>query len=395
MMAFARLLARLLKDEQVGKLIVPIIPDEARTFGLEPLFRQCGIYSHKGQLYEPVDRDTLLYYREAKDGQILEEGITEAGSMSSFIAAGTAYATHGVNMIPFFVFYSMFGFQRIGDLIWAAAEMRSKGFLIGGTAGKTTISGEGLQHQDGHSHLLASTIPTLRAYDPAFAYELGVIIQDGIRRMYEESETGFWYLTIYNENYQQPPMPEGVEDGILKGLYCYRSSGLGQKAKATAQLFGSGSILRETLRAADILGEKYGIAADVFSVTSYNELRRQCLEAQRWNMLHPDQEPRKSHLQEVVDGRTGPFIAASDYIKAVPDQITGWVPGGLVTLGTDGFGRSETRASLRRHFEVDAEHIVVATMYALVRSGDLQPGCVKQAIEDMGIDPDGTDPMYA
>ena len=395
MMAFARLFAKLLKDKEIGQLIVPIIPDESRTFGLEPLFRQCGIYSSKGQLYEPVDRDTLLYYREATDGQILEEGITEAGSMSSFIAAGTAYATHGVNTIPFFIYYSMFGFQRIGDLIWAAAEMRTKGFMMGGTAGRTTINGEGLQHEDGHSLLLASSYPSIRAYDPAFAYEMSVIIREGIRYMYEAQETGFYYLTIYNENYAQPPMPKGVEDGILKGLYKFRASTLEAKPGRKVHLLGSGTILREALRAATILAEKYGISADVWSATSYNELRRDCLQVERWNMLHPDEQPRKSYLQQVLETETGPFIASSDYMKAVPDQVAKWVPGGLTTLGTDGFGRSESRDALRRHFEVDAEHIVVATLWALARRGELEYAAVRQAIQEQGVDSETIDPMLA
>jgi len=395
MMAFARLFAKLIKDKDIGKYIVPIIPDEARTFGLEPLFRQAGIYSSKGQLYEPVDRDTLLYYRESKDGQILEEGITEAGSMASFIAAGTAYATHGINMIPFFIYYSMFGFQRIGDLIWAAAEMRTRGFMMGGTAGRTTINGEGLQHEDGHSHLLASAYPTVRAYDPAFAFELAVIIRDGLRYMFEEQNTGFYYLTIYNENYPQPPMPQGVEEGILKGLYKFRASPIEGRKGRQVQLLGSGTILREVLRAADILAEKYGIAADVWSATSYNELRRDCLQVERWNMLHPGEPPRKSYLEQVLENVSGPFVASSDYMKAVPDQIAKWVPGGLITLGTDGFGRSETRQALRRHFEVDAEHVVVAALTALARRGELEFGEVQRAIRDLGLHPAAIDPMDA
>jgi pyruvate dehydrogenase E1 component len=395
MMAFARMFSKLLKEKDLGKLVVPIIPDEARTFGLEPLFRQAGIYSSKGQLYEPVDRDTLLYYRESKDGQILEEGITEAGSMCSFIAAGTAYATHGINTIPFFIYYSMFGFQRIGDLIWAAAEMRTKGFMMGGTAGRTTINGEGLQHEDGHSHLLASAYPTVRAYDPAFAYELAVIIREGIRYMYEAQGTGFYYLTIYNENYAQPPMPQGVQEGILKGLYKFRASSLEPEGGRKVHLFGSGTILREALRAAGILAEKYGIAADVWSATSYNELRRECLQVERWNLLHPGEPSRRSHLQQVLESESGPFVASSDYMKAVPDQVSKWVPGGLITLGTDGFGRSESRAALRRHFEVDAEHIVVAALTALAKRGEVETGTVQQAIKDFGINPEAVDPMMA
>ena len=395
MMAFARMLAKLLKDKNVGNLIVPIIPDEARTFGLEPLFRQCGIYAHKGQLYEPVDRDTLLYYREARNGQILEEGITEAGSMASFIAAGTAYTTHGINTIPFMVYYSMFGFQRIGDLIWAAAEMRTRGFMMGGTAGRTTLAGEGLQHQDGHTHLLMSVVPTVRCYDPAFAYELAVIIRDGIRRMYIECDDGFYYLTICNENYPQPRMPDGVEDSIIKGLYCCHRSESKVDGAPKVHLFGSGTILREALRAREILEERYGVTADVWSATSYNQLRRNCLEIERWNMLHPGQPPRRSYLAEVLENETGTFVAASDYVKSVPDQIAKWVPGGLVTLGTDGFGRSENRPTLRRHFEVGAEHITVAALYALADKSKIDGSAVSRAIADLKVDPDLTDPMYA
>ena len=393
MMAFARLLAKLVRDKDLGRLVVPIIPDEARTFGLEALFRQCGIYASTGQLYEPVDRDTLLYYREARDGQILEEGITEAGSMASFIAAGTAYATHGVNTIPFFVYYSMFGYQRMGDLVWAAGDMRVKGFMMGGTAGRTTLAGEGLQHQDGHSQLLASAIPTLRPYDPAFAYELAVIVQEGIRRMYEARQDEFYYLTIYNENYHQPKMPEGVREGILRGLYLYRRSVVQSDAKV--HLFGSGPILREALRAADILADRYGIAADVWSATSYNLLRRECLATERWNRLHPDQTRRTSYLEDLLAGDSTPVVAASDYMKIVPDQIARWVPGGLTPLGTDGFGRSEDRPSLRRHFEVDAEHIAVAALSVLADRGVVERQAVRQAIADLGVDPEATDPVQA
>jgi len=393
MMAFARLLAKLVRDKDLGRLVVPIIPDEARTFGLEALFRQCGIYASTGQLYEPVDRDTLLYYREARDGQILEEGITEAGSMASFIAAGTAYATHGVNTIPFFVYYSMFGYQRMGDLVWAAGDMRVKGFMMGGTAGRTTLAGEGLQHQDGHSQLLASAIPTLRPYDPAFAYELAVIVQEGIRRMYEARQDEFYYLTIYNENYHQPKMPEGAREGILNGLYLYRRSVVQSDAKV--HLFGSGPILREALRAADILADRYGIAADVWSATSYNLLRRECLATERWNRLHPDQTRRTSYLEDLLAGDSTPVVAASDYMKIVPDQIARWVPGGLTPLGTDGFGRSEDRPSLRRHFEVGAEHIAVAALSVLADRGVVERQAVRQAIADLGVDPEANDPARA
>jgi pyruvate dehydrogenase E1 component len=390
-MAFVRLLGHLLRDKQIGRRIVPIIPDEARTFGMDSLFREIGIYSPKGQLYEPVDRQSLLYYHEAKDGQILEEGITEAGSMSSFIAAGTAYSGHGVNMIPLFIYYSMFGFQRIGDLMWLAGDIKAKGFLLGATAGRTTLNGEGLQHEDGHSHLLASTIPNLLTYDPAFAYEIAVIIQDGLRRMYQEGEELFYYLTLYNENYSMPPMPEGVEDGILKGLYRFKAGPA--KKKHRAQLLGSGPILRLVLAAQEILADRYNVSADVWSVTSYKQLRTDALRVRRWNMLHPTSAPRRSYVESAFDGQPGPFVAVSDYMKIVPDQIAPWVPGGLMTLGTDGFGRSDTRENLRRFFEVDTESTVVATLYALAEKGEVERQVVAQAIQDLGIDPEKSFPV--
>jgi pyruvate dehydrogenase E1 component len=393
-MAFVRMFGKLLKNETLGKLLVPIIPDEARTFGMEALFRSVGIYSHCGQRYEPVDSDTLLYYKEAKDGQILEEGINEAGAMASFIAAGTAYATHGVNTIPFFIYYSMFGFQRIGDLIWAAADSRTRGFLLGGTAGRTTLNGEGLQHQDGHSHLLAATVPSLLTYDPAFGYETAVIVQDGIRRMYQEQEEIFYYITLSNENYQQPDMPEGVRDGILKGMYRYRVVDV-DGADARVQLFGSGPILREALRAQDMLAEKYGVASDVWSVTSYKELRRESLAVDRWNRVHPGTKPRTSYLQDTLKSVEGPFVAVSDYMKLVPEQIASWVPGGLTTLGTDGFGRSETREALRRHFEIDAELVVLASLTALRDKGMVEKNVVENAVKELGIDPEKVDPVTA
>lgn len=390
-MAFVRLLGHLLRDKQIGRRIVPIIPDEARTFGMDALFREIGIYSPKGQLYEPVDRQSLLYYHEAKDGQILEEGITEAGSMSSFIAAGTAYSGHGVNMIPLFIYYSMFGFQRIGDLMWLAGDVKAKGFLLGATAGRTTLNGEGLQHEDGHSHLLASTIPNLLTYDPAFAYEIAVIIQEGLRRMYQEGEELFYYLTLYNENYAMPPMPEGVEEGILKGLYRYKTGPA--KRKHRVQLLGSGPILRLVLAAQEILAERYDVSADVWSVTSYKLLRTDALRARRWNMLHPTRTPRKSYVETRFESEPGPFVAVSDYMKMVPDQIAPWVPGGLMTLGTDGYGRSDTRENLRRFFEVDAESTVVATLYALAEKRELDRKVVAQAIKDLGIDPEKAFPV--
>jgi pyruvate dehydrogenase E1 component len=393
-MVFVEVLKRLLGDKELGRWVVPIIPDEARTFGMEGMFTQYGIYASAGQLYEPVDSKTLSAYREAKNGQILEEGITEAGSVSSFIAAGTAYATHGIPTIPFFIYYSMFGFQRVGDLVWAAGDMRVRGFLLGGTAGRTTLMGEGLQHQDGHSHLLASTVPNVVAYDPAYAYELAVIIQDGIRRMYESGESVFYYITLYNENYPMAAMPEGATEGILKGMYRFRPAKA--QAKGTKiHLLGSGPILREVLQAQEILGEKYGVAADVWSVTSYKELRREALEAERWNRLHPTEKPRMSYVEKLLGQEKGIFIAASDYMKSLPEMITRWVPGGLVPLGTDGFGRSENRPSLRRFFEVDAECVALAALEQLARRGEIKPERVQKAIKELDIDPEKADPVRA
>jgi pyruvate dehydrogenase E1 component len=384
----------LLKHPEIGRHIVPIIPDEARTFGMDPLFKPYGIYSSVGQLYEPVDSKFQASYREAKDGQILEEGITEAGSMCSFIAAGTSYATHGVPMIPFFIYYSMFGFQRIGDLAWAAGDMRCRGFMLGATAGRTTLNGEGLQHQDGHSHVLAATIPNLLAYDPAFAYEIAVIVQDGIRRMYEQGEDVFYYLTLYNENYAMPPMPEGAADGILKGMYKFKPASI--KSKLTkVHLLGSGVILNQCLRAQELLAENYGVAADVWSVTSYKELRRDALACERWNLLHPAEKRRKSYLEELLANEKGVYVAASDYMKALPELIDKWVPGGLDAMGTDGFGRSDDRADLRRHFEVDAECITLAALARLMRQGELNPAEVSKAVKDLGIDPEKADPVRA
>ncbi|MGC2183382.1 MAG: pyruvate dehydrogenase (acetyl-transferring), homodimeric type [Terriglobales bacterium] len=392
-MVFVRLLGKLLRDPEIGKLIVPIIPDEARTFGMEALFRQVGIYSSVGQLYEPVDMDTLLYYKEAKDGQILEEGITEAGSICSFIAAGTAYANHGINTIPFFIYYSMFGFQRIGDLIWAAADMRTRGFLIGGTAGRTTLAGEGLQHQDGHSHVLALAVPNLLAYDPAFAYEIGVIIQDGIKRMYVDQESIFYYLTVTNEPLPMPAMPEGkdVREGILKGIYRFRTS-TRKDAKLRAQLFGSGTIMYEVLKAQQILEEKYGVAADVWSVTSYKQLYRDGNDCERWNMLHPGATPRVPFVRQALKDAPGVLVAASDYMKVLPESIAQWLPRPLVALGTDGFGRSESRVALRDFFEVDAKHIVLATLTALAREKQVKPDLLQQAVKDLGINPEKANP---
>jgi pyruvate dehydrogenase E1 component len=390
--AFVSILKSLMKDPVTGKLVVPIIPDEARTFGMESLFREYGIYASQGQRYKPVDSNVLLYYKEAQNGQVLEEGITEAGSMASFTAAGTAYANHGVPMIPFFTYYSMFGFQRVGDLIWAFADLRGKGFLMGGTAGRSTLLGEGLQHQDGHSPILASTVPTCAIYDPAYAYELAVIIQDGIRRMYQEMEDRFYYITIYNENYVQPPMPEGdgIREGILRGIYKYRAAADGP---AAVQLFGSGSILNEALRAQQILAERYQIPADVWSVTSYNELRREALATERWNRLHPSQESKTPYIVKALEGASGPIVASSDYMKAVPDQLAPWIQTGrLTSLGTDGFGRSENREHLRHFFEISAEAIAQAALSALARSGAITAMRAEVAIAELGFHPEKADP---
>ncbi len=394
-MAFVRMLTQLLKHKDIGDQIVPIVPDEARTFGMESLFRQYGIYAHRGQLYEPVDSNTFLYYREVKDGQLLEEGITEAGSMSSFTAAGTAYATHGVDMIPFFIFYSMFGFQRVGDLIWAFGDLRGRGFLLGATSGRTTLNGEGLQHEDGHSHVLASTVPNLLTYDPTYAYEIAVIIQAGLKRMYHDREDIFYYITLGNENYPMAKMPQGCESGILKGLYKFLEKKKTAKHKDfhKAHIFGSGSILREALRAQEILEKKYKILADVWSATSYKELRRNALEVERWNLLHPTKKPKKAYISQLLEKEEGPFVAVSDYMKIVPEQVNRWVPGGLYSLGTDGFGRSDTRESLRRFFEVDAECICVAVLNQLSQQGKVKPDVVKKAIDELGIDAEKVDPV--
>jgi pyruvate dehydrogenase E1 component len=393
------LMASLLKDKRVGKYIVPIVPDESRTFGMDPLFKQCGIYAHTGQLYEPVDSDQLLYYREAKDGQILEEGITEAGSIASFIAAGTAYASHGVPMIPMFIYYSMFGFQRIGDQIWLAGDIRARGFLLGGTAGRTTLNGEGLQHQDGHSQLFATAYPTVKAYDPAFVYEATVIMLDGMHRMFAKGEDWIYYLTVYNENYEMPPMPPGCEAGILKGMYRLRDvPAKGRPVAASlppVNLFGSGAILREVIRGAELLAEKWGVASTVWSVTSWKELRREAQECRRWNMLHPEAAPRRSYLETCLGEADGVFVAASDHVRAVPEQLDPWVPGGLFALGTDGFGRSELRSRLRRHFEVDGECVAIAALSRLAATGAIGSHVVTEAIRTLGVDPDKIDAASA
>ena len=391
-MAFVRLLARLMRDKNVGRYVVPIVPDEARTFGMEALFRQFGIYAHSGQLYEPVDSEMVLYYREATDGQILEEGITEAGSMASLIAAGTAHSSHGVSMVPFFVYYSMFGLQRIGDLVWAAGDMRCRGFLMGGTAGRTTLAGEGLQHQDGNSHLLALTVPNLRAYDPAYAYEMSVIVLDGLRRMYYDEEDIFYYITLMNENYDMPILPMGSTEGICRGVYKLSERKAG-KGKTWVQLFGSGAILRESLRAQDILEAKFGVSSNVYSVTSYKELLRDAEDCQRYNRLHPDAEPRRAFVQQTLDGSHGPVVAASDYVRALPLSIAAWIERPYAVLGTDGFGRSEARKELRRFFEVDAEHIALAALDELARSGEYPKAKLAEAITTLGIDPEKPNPV--
>ncbi len=389
--ALVAVIKTLLKDPATSKLIVPIIPDEARTFGMESLFRQVGIYASQGQLYKPVDSDMFLYYKESKDGQILEEGITEMGSMASFMAAGTSYANYGVPMIPFYTYYSMFGFQRVGDNVWAFADSRGKGFLMGGTAGRTTLLGEGLQHQDGHSHILFSVVPTCLTYDPAYAYELTIIIREGIRRMYENNEDVFYYITVYNENYVQPEAPQipGIEEGILRGIYRLKPAAEG---KAAAHLWGSGPMLNEALRAQEILATKYGVQTDVWSVTSYNELRKDALEVERWNRLHPDQAPRRPYIQQVLDGHDGPIIASSEYMKALVDQMSPWLPGRLETLGTDGFGRSENREYLRRFFEIDAEHIAGAALSKLARWNRFDGARAAAALLELGLDPELTNP---
>ncbi|HEY3293940.1 MAG TPA: pyruvate dehydrogenase (acetyl-transferring), homodimeric type [bacterium] len=393
-MVMVRIIAKLLRDPKLGKLIAPIVPDEARTFGMESLFRQFGIYSHMGQLYQPVDAENLLYYREATDGQILEEGITEAGAMSAFIAAGTSYANHGLPVIPFFLLYSMFGPQRIGDLLWAAGDIRTRGFLIGATAGRTTLAGEGLQHQDGHSHLLVYPHPTLLAYDPAYAYELAVIIRDGMKRMYTDQESLFYYITVMNENYAQPAMPDGSEEGILRGAYRLRGP-LEPNAKPDLHLLGSGTILNEVVHAQEMLAEKYGVSADVWSVTSYKSLYYDAMSADRWNMLHPSDKPRVPYVSGLFAGSTQPFVAASDYVKALPDSISAYLPGPLHSLGTDGFGRSDGRDSLRAFFEVDRRYVTYAALYQLFRAGKLKANVLAQAIKDLQIDPEKEEPVKA
>jgi pyruvate dehydrogenase E1 component len=393
-MAFVRILNVLVKDKNIGKRVVPIVADESRTFGMEGMFRQLGIWSSTGQLYTPQDADQLMYYKEDKNGQILQEGINEAGAMSSWIAAASAYSTHGVQMIPFYIFYSMFGFQRVGDLAWAAGDMRCRGFLLGGTAGRTTLNGEGLQHEDGHSHLIASTIPNCISYDPTFAYELAVIIQDGLRRMCEVQEDIYYYITVMNENYPHPEMPAGAEDGILKGMYLFREGGVSDMKddRLRVQLLGSGTILREVIAAAEILDKEYGVTADIWSVTSFNELRREALDAGRWNLLHPAEPARLSYVGTCLKDRPGPVVAATDYMKVFADQIREFVPARYKVLGTDGFGRSDTRPRLRRFFEVDRYYVTLAALTALAEEGGITAGVVEQAIAKFGIDPDKPNP---
>jgi len=392
-MAMVRLIRKLLRDKKIGHRVVPIIPDEARTFGMESLFPDFKIYAARGQLYEPVDAKHLLAYREAQSGQILEEGITEAGSMGSFTAAGTSYATHGEPMIPFFIFYSMFGFQRVGDFIWSFGDQRGRGFLLGATYGRTTLSGEGLQHQDGHSLLLASTNPACLAYDPAFAFEVAMIVRDGIKRMFEDGDDIFYYLTLYNEPSAQPAMPDGAADGIVKGLYLFKKAPNDRKHKA--QIFGSGTLMHEALKAQEQLAEQHDVSADVWSATSYQQLRIDGLETERWNRLHPEEPRRQPFIAQCLEQADGPVIAVSDSMKAVPDQIARWVPAPFVPLGTDGFGRSDTREALRRHFEIDADHIVVGTLAALAEFGDVKPEAVTDAIKRYKIDPDRVPPYFA
>jgi pyruvate dehydrogenase E1 component len=388
-MAFVRMLGTLVKDKNIGKQIVPIVPDESRTFGMEGMFRQLGIFSQVGQLYTPQDADQLMFYKESETGQILQEGINEAGGMADWIAAATAYANHGVAMIPFYIYYSMFGFQRIGDLAWAAGDLRSRGFLVGGTAGRTTLNGEGLQHQDGHSHLQAAMIPNCVSYDPTFAYELAVIVQDGMRRMYENHEDVFYYLTVMNENYAHPAMPQGAEEGIIKGMYKFSTSKA--KAKAKVQLLGSGTILREVIAAAELLEKDFGVAADVWSVTSFNELRREGIDSERWNMLHPEDKARTSYVEQCLDAKA-PVIAATDYIRAYADQIRPFVKARYRTLGTDGFGRSDFRRKLRQFFEVDRYYVAVAALKALADEGTIEASVVSKAIKQYKINPDKPNP---
>jgi pyruvate dehydrogenase E1 component len=394
-MAFVRILNTLLRDKNIGKRVVPIVPDESRTFGMEGMFRQYGIFSQVGQLYRPQDADQLMYYKEDKSGQMLQEGINEAGAMSSWMAAATSYSTSNLPMIPFYIYYSMFGFQRFGDLAWAAGDMRARGFLLGGTAGRTTLNGEGLQHEDGHSHVLASTIPNCVTYDPTWAYEVAVIIQDGLRRMFADQEDVWYYVTLMNENYEHPDMPEGAEEGIRKGLYLFRKGPARRGKRPRVQLLGSGTILREVIAGADLLADDFGVTADIWSAPSFNELRREGLRTERWNRLHPTEKPRRSYVETCLAGQTGPVIAATDYIKAYADQIRPFVPGRYTVLGTDGFGRSDYRRALRSFFEVDRHHVAVAALHSLALEGAVPASKVADAIKRYGIDPETPDPSVS
>jgi len=392
-MAFVRILTGLTKDKEIGHRVVPIVPDEARTFGMEGMFRQLGIYAAKGQKYKPEDSGQIMYYKEDKKGQMLEEGITEAGAMSAWMAAATSYSNHNYTLVPFYIYYSMFGFQRIGDLAWAAGDLQARGFMIGGTAGRTTLNGEGLQHQDGHSHLQAATIPNCHTYDPTYSYELAVIIQDGMRRMYEAKENCFYYITVMNENYVHPEMPDRPEvaEQIIKGMYLLKEGG---KAKQKVQLLGSGTILPEVEKAAELLKADWGVEADVWSATSFNELRRDALQVERYNFLNPEAEPKKAFITQQLEGRDGPVIAATDYMKLYADQVRAWVPTDYKVLGTDGFGRSDTREKLRYFFEVDRHFVVVAALKALADRGEVPVKTVSEAIAKYGIDPTKSDPLY-
>jgi pyruvate dehydrogenase E1 component len=392
-MAFVRILNTLLRDKKIGKRVVPIVPDESRTFGMEGMFRQYGIFSQVGQLYRPQDADQLMYYKEDKGGQMLQEGINEAGAMSSWMAAATSYSTNNLPMIPFYIYYSMFGFQRFGDLAWAAGDMRARGFLLGGTAGRTTLNGEGLQHEDGHSLVLASTIPNCVSYDPTFAYEVAVIVQDGLRRMLAEQEDVWYYVTLMNENYEHPELPEGAEEGIRKGLYLFRKGPARRGKRPRVQLLGSGTILREVLAGADLLAEDFGVTADVWSAPSFTELRREGLRTERWNRLHPTETPRRSYVETCLAGQSGPVVAATDYIKTYADQIRPFVPGRYTVLGTDGFGRSDYRRALRSFFEVDRHHVAVAALHSLAQEGAVAASVVADAIRKYGIDPEKPDPV--
>ena len=392
-MAFVRILNTLLRDKNIGKRVVPIVPDESRTFGMEGMFRQYGIFSQVGQLYRPQDADQLMYYKESRDGQMLQEGINEAGAMSSWIAAASSYSTNDLPMIPFYIYYSMFGFQRFGDLAWAAGDMRCRGFLLGGTAGRTTLNGEGLQHEDGHSLVLASVIPNCVSYDPTFAYEVAVIIQDGLRRMFAEQEDVYYYITLMNENYEHPAMPEGAEEGIRKGLYLFRKGPARRGKRPRVQLLGSGTILREVIAGADLLAEDFGVEADIWSAPSFTELRREGLDTERWNLLHPTEPPRQSYVTSCLAERSGPVVAATDYMKAFADGIRPFVPRRYHVLGTDGFGRSDYRRALRSFFEVDRHHVTVAALHSLAQEGAVEPSVVVDAIRRYGIDPDKPDPV--